>query len=98
MSKKNETASSVENVVDEQGQGAQQPKPSEVKGATGETGTAYIDELKKTGKVTLTAKTREELTDMVNNIPADISYGVGAVGQDYDHGVYVINVHLTQKK
>ena len=98
MSKKNETASSVENVVDEQGQGAQQPKPSEMEGATSKTGTAsYIDELTKNGQAIIEAKTREELAELVENIPADISYAVGAVGQNYDRGTYQIQVNLTKK-
>ena len=56
---------------------------------------AYIDELLKTGTTILTAKTREELAEMVNDIPADCSYGVGAVGQDRETGLFTLQVNIT---
>ena len=59
---------------------------------------AYVEELLKNGHVTLKAKTRDELTAMVNNIPADIKYAVGAVGQNYDEGCFTLRVDLISKK
>ena len=56
---------------------------------------AYIDELLKTGTTILTARTREELAEMVNDIPADCSYGVGAVGQDRETALFTLQVNLT---
>ena len=56
---------------------------------------SYIDELLKTGTTVLTAKTREELAEMVNDIPADCSYGVGAVGQDRETGLFTLQVNIT---
>ena len=56
---------------------------------------AYIDELLKTGTTILTARTREELADMVNEIPADCSYGVGAVGQHRETGLFTLQINLT---
>ena len=56
--------------------------------------TAFVEELLKNGTVVLTAKTRDELTDMVNDIPADCSYGAGAVGFNPDAGVFTLRVDI----
>ena len=56
---------------------------------------AYIDELLKTGTTILTARTREELADMVNDIPVDCSYGVGAVGRHRETGLFTLQINLT---
>ena len=58
----------------------------------------FVKELLENGTVTLTAKTREELTEMVNEIPADCSYGAGAVGQDRDNGLFVLRLDITPKQ
>ena len=58
---------------------------------------AYVEELLKNGHVTLKAKTREDLAEMVNNIPADIKYGVGCVGQNFEEGCFTLRVDLTSK-
>ena len=58
---------------------------------------AYVEELLKNGNVTLKAKTREDLAEMVNNIPADIKYGVGCVGQNFEEGCFTLRVDLTSK-
>lgn len=55
---------------------------------------AFVEELLKNGTVVLTAKTRDELTDMVNDIPADCSYGAGAVGFNPDAGVFTLRVDI----
>lgn len=55
---------------------------------------AYVEELLKNGTVVLTAKTREELTEMVNNIPAECHYGAGAVGQDFEHRVLTLRIDI----
>ena len=52
------------------------------------------DDLLKNGKATLEAPTREELTEIVNNIPADCRYSVGAVGRKQDGSAYTIYVEL----
>ena len=39
----------------------------------------YVAELLLNGTVTLTANTREELAEMVDNIPAECHYGAGTV-------------------
>ena len=72
-----------EKAIDEQNQEQNQP--------------AYVAELLLNGTVTLTANTREELAEMVNDIPADCSYGAGAVGRHPETGEYSLRVDLTTK-
>lgn len=54
----------------------------------------FVDTLLLEGTVTLTAKTRDELSEMVNSIPAEVKYGAGAVGQDFEHGVFTLQVSV----
>lgn len=53
----------------------------------------FLDELKDKGTVTLTATSREELAEMVADIPADIKYGAGAVGKTIK-GVYSLRLDI----
>lgn len=69
--------------IDEQNQEQNQP--------------AYVAELLLNGTVTLTAATREDLTEMVNDIPAECSYGAGAVGRHPETGLYSLRIDLTTK-
>lgn len=57
----------------------------------------YVAELLLNGTVTITAKSREELAEMVNEIPADCSYGAGAVGRNPETGVFTLRIDLTTK-
>ena len=71
-------------------------KETSTKQPTAEGGsTAFVDELLKNGTVILKAKTRDELAEMLNDIPADCRYGAGAVGQDYGQGVFTLRLDLT---
>ena len=54
---------------------------------------AHVEELMKNGKVVLEAPTMEALAEMVNNIPADCRYSVGAVGHKAD-GTRVLQVDI----
>lgn len=54
----------------------------------------YIDELLKNGTAVLIAKTRDELAEMVNEIPADCKYAVGAVGRSQDGCTYTLRVDI----
>ena len=54
----------------------------------------YIDELLKNGTAVLSANTRDELAEMVNNIPADCKYTVGAVGRSQDGCTYTLRVDI----
>ena len=56
---------------------------------------AYIDELLKNGTTILKAKTTEELAEMVNDIPADCSYGAGAVGYNPETGDFSLRLDIT---
>ena len=51
------------------------------------------NELLKNGTTVLKAKTREELAKMVDNIPAEVKYMVGAVGRN-DYGEYTLQVDI----
>ncbi len=53
----------------------------------------YISELLLNGTAVLKAKTRDELSEMVNDIPADCRYSVGAVGRLED-GTYSLRVDI----
>ena len=57
----------------------------------------YIDELLKNGTTILTAKSRDELAEMVNDIPADVHYGAGAVGFNHETGTYSLRLDITSK-
>ena len=56
---------------------------------------AFVEELLKNGTVIMTAKTREELAEMVNDIPADCKYMAGAVGFNPETGVFSLRVDIT---
>lgn len=58
---------------------------------------SFVDELKKSGSVVLTSKSREELSKMVNNIPADVKYGAGAIGYDHVNRNYCLLINLVKK-
>ena len=55
---------------------------------------AYIDELLKNGTTILTAKTRDELAEMVNDIPTDCSYMAGAVGYNPETGLFSLRLDI----
>ena len=56
---------------------------------------AFMKELLETGTTILTANTREELAEMVNNIPADCSYCAGAVGYNPETGDFSLRIDIT---
>lgn len=55
---------------------------------------AFVEELLKNGTATLTAKTPEELAEMVNNIPAEVRYGAGAVGKNIETGEFSLRIDI----
>ena len=57
----------------------------------------FMEELLKNGNVTLKAKTRENLAEMVNDIPSDVKYCAGAVGQNFDEGCFTLRVDINSK-
>ena len=56
-----------------------------------------IEELLTNGTAVLEAPTREALAEMVNGIPADVRYAVGAVGRKQDGSVYTLRVDIIKK-
>lgn len=58
----------------------------------------FMKELQDKGFVVLTAQSRDELSAVVNDIPADVHYGAGAVGYNYDKGEYTLRIDLVNKK
>ena len=56
----------------------------------------FVEELLKKGSAILRAKTREELAEMVNDIPADIKYGAGAIGQSHEDDTFLLMVELAK--
>lgn len=55
---------------------------------------SFVDTLLLEGSIVLTAKTREELAEKVKDIPSDVKYGAGAVGHDFEHGVFTLQVSV----
>lgn len=56
---------------------------------------SYVEELLKNGTTILTAKSRDELAEMVKDIPADCSYGAGAVGCNPETGDFSLRIDIT---
>lgn len=54
----------------------------------------YVGDLLLNGTTVLTAETREELAEMVDNIPANVRYAVGAVGENPDNGAFTLRVDI----
>jgi hypothetical protein len=55
---------------------------------------AFVQELFEKGTAILTAKTRDELAETVNDIPADVRYGAGAVGFNHETGDFTLRVDI----
>ena len=55
-----------------------------------------IAELLLNGTAIIEAPTREELAELVNNIPADCRYSVGAVGRKADGSAYTLQVDIVK--
>ena len=55
---------------------------------------AFVAELLNNGTAILEAPTREALAELVDNIPADCKYCVGAVGRKGDGSAYTIRVDI----
>ena len=55
---------------------------------------SYVEDLLKNGTAVLTAKTCDELAEMVNDIPSDVHYGAGAVGFNPETGAYTLRVDI----
>ena len=58
---------------------------------------AYVKELLEKGVAVLSGRSREELGEMLDNIPADCSYYAGCITKSYDTGLYRIQVNLKEE-
>ena len=58
---------------------------------------AYVKELLEKGVAVLSGRSREELAEMLDNIPADLPYYTGAVAFYYDKGLYRIQVNRKEE-
>ena len=56
---------------------------------------SYVAELLLNGTTVLTAKTQDELAEMVNEIPANVRYAAGAVGHNPETGVFTLRVDIS---
>ena len=54
----------------------------------------YIEELLKNRTAVIEAPTREALAEMVDNIPADCKYSVGAIGRKHDGSAYTLRIDI----
>ena len=61
---------------------------------TSEEQPAYVADLLLNGTTVLEAPTREALAEMVDGIPFDCRYSVGAVGRKQDGSAYTLRVDL----
>ena len=55
---------------------------------------AYIAELLANGTVVLQAKSREELSEMIDGIPAECKYGAGAIGKNRESGLFTLRLDI----
>lgn len=58
---------------------------------------AFVEELLKNGTTTLRAKTREELDEMVQTLPADVRVAAGIVARNRETGEYVLQVDIIKE-
>lgn len=71
------------------------PKSEQVETAESTQPSVY-DDLLKNGTAILEAPSREALAELVDNIPADCKYAVGAVGRKGDGSAFTIQVDIVQ--
>ena len=71
------------------------PKSEQVETAESTQPSVY-DDLLKNGTAILEAPSREALAELVDNIPTDCKYCVGAVGRKGDGSAYTIQVDIVK--
>lgn len=57
---------------------------------------AFITELLTKGTVMLQAASREEFGTIIDQIPASIRYGAGAIGQNSETGIFSLRIDLVK--
>ena len=58
---------------------------------------AFVKELQEKGVAVLSGRSREELAEMLQSIPADLPYYTGAVAYYYDKGLYRLQVNRKEE-
>ena len=58
---------------------------------------AFIATLQQNGHAIIKAHTREALSELVNDLPAECSYMAGAIGFNPEQGIYSLRIDLTNK-
>ena len=58
---------------------------------------AFVKELLEKGVAVLSGRSREELGEMLQSIPADLPYYTGAVAFYYDKGLYRLQVNRKEE-
>lgn len=94
MSKKNNEVVS-DNIVDNNTESTIVTETTDEQATEGDL-SAFVNQLQQEGRAILSAATREELAEMVNNIPADCKYGVGAVGQNPESGLFSMQIDIVK--
>ena len=56
----------------------------------------FVADLMLNGTTILSASSREELAEMLNDVPADVRYSAGAVGRSLDGSTYTLRIDLTK--
>lgn len=83
MSKNKTEEAKAENLQPETQQEQQQP-----------TGGDILQTLNEKGTVVISSPTREGLAEIINTIPAEVKYSVGAVGRNYEVGVFTLRLDI----
>lgn len=58
------------------------------------TGGDFLQTLNEKGTVIISSPTREGLGEIINTIPAEVKYSVGAVGRNYEAGVFTLRLDV----
>ena len=82
MSKNKTEEAKVENLQSEASQ-EQQP-----------TGGDFLQTLNEKGTVIISSPTREGLGEIINTIPAEVKYSVGAVGRNYETQEFTLRLDI----
>lgn len=72
---------------------AENPQP-ETQQEQQPTGGEFLQTLNEKGTAIISSPTREGLGEIINTIPAEVKYSVGAVGRNYEAGVYTLRLDL----
>ena len=54
----------------------------------------YVTELLEKGTVVLRAASRDEFGEMIDQIPAEVRYGAGAIGKDAVSGLFTLRLDI----